>query len=112
MKILFDENVTRKLKKDLPDFEVWTVSEMGWKGKKNGVLLREILTEGFEALITGDKNIEHQQNFRDYPIPVVILNTRFLFYKDLKPLAPLVTVFLNNKPKAGINKIPNSTLLS
>jgi len=106
MKILFDENVTRKLKKDLPFFEVWTVAEMGWKGKKNGELLREILTEGFEALITGDKNIEHQQDFKNYPIPVIILNTKFLFYEDLKPLAPQVTAFLNNQPNTGISKIP------
>lgn len=106
MKILFDENITRKLKTDLSVFEVWTVSEMGWKGKKNGEELRKILAEGFEALITGDKNIEHQQNFRDYPIPFVILNTRFLSYKDLKPLAPQVTALLKNQPNAGINKIP------
>lgn len=106
MKILFDENITKKLKLDLPEFDVWTVSEMGWKGKKNGELLREMLIEGFESLITGDKNLEHQQNFKDYPIPVIVLNTRFLFYKDLQPLASQITSFLQNQPKAGINKIP------
>jgi predicted nuclease of predicted toxin-antitoxin system len=35
MKILLDENLPRKLKTDfVPDFEVKTVGEMDWLGKK------------------------------------------------------------------------------
>ncbi len=86
MKILLDENVNQKLKNDLSDFEVWTISETGWRGKNNGDLLKEMLEERFEALITGDKNLEHLQNFECYPIPVIILNTTFLFYNSNKPL--------------------------
>ncbi len=106
MKILLDENVNRKLKNDLFEFEVWTISEMGWRGKKNGDLLKEMLKEGFKALITGDKNIEHQQNFKDYPIPVIILNTTFLFYDSIKVLAPEIIELLSNSTKAGVIKIP------
>jgi len=39
MKILLDECVTRKIKKLLNDFEVYTVAEMGFKGLKKGKLL-------------------------------------------------------------------------
>jgi predicted nuclease of predicted toxin-antitoxin system len=41
MKILLDENVNKKLKKFLPEFEIFTVREMNWLGKKNLFLLSE-----------------------------------------------------------------------
>jgi len=106
MKILLDENVNRKLKNDLSGFETWTIAEMGWSGKKNGDLLKEILEESFDALITGDKNMEHQQNFESYPIPVIILNSKFLFYDSIRVLAPDIVHFLRSHPKSGIVKIP------
>ena len=36
MKILLDECVTHKLKKSLSEYEVYTVTEMGFSGLKNG----------------------------------------------------------------------------
>lgn len=40
MKILLDENLPRKLKTDLgSEFDVKTVRDMGWLGKRNGELL-------------------------------------------------------------------------
>lgn len=38
MKILLDECVTKKLKAYLKDFEVSTVTALGWSGVKNGKL--------------------------------------------------------------------------
>jgi len=38
MKLLFDESIPGRIKQDLIDFEVSTVSEMGWAGKSNGDL--------------------------------------------------------------------------
>ena len=40
MRILFDECVPRPLKRELTDYEIRTVAEMGWSGKKNGELLQ------------------------------------------------------------------------
>ena len=71
MKILFDENVPKKLKRDLEDFSIFTVQELGWEGKDNGVLLEAMLSDHFDVLITGDKNMENQQNFA---------NIRYLFF--------------------------------
>jgi predicted nuclease of predicted toxin-antitoxin system len=42
MKILLDESLPRRLKKDLTGHAVRTVPEMGWQGKKNGELIREL----------------------------------------------------------------------
>jgi len=35
MKLLLDENLPRKLKRDLPGHEVFTVREMDWDGLEN-----------------------------------------------------------------------------
>jgi len=40
MKLLLDECVVRKLKRDLVGHDVTTVMEAGYSGLKNGVLLR------------------------------------------------------------------------
>ncbi len=106
MKILLDENLPKKLKRDLSDFEVFTVQDMGWDSQKNGVLLVSMLRESFDILITGDKGMEHQQNFETYPIPVILFNTHFLYYRDLKPLAPQIIRLLRSNLKAGVTRVP------
>lgn len=90
MKLLLDENLPRKLKQVLGDHDAYTASDMGWKGKSNGELLSAMLNDGFEVLLTADKNLRHQQNFLTYPIPVVVLNALFITYDDLLPLIPKV----------------------
>jgi hypothetical protein len=63
MRILLDECVPRPLKRELTDYEVRTVVEMGWSGKKNGELLR-LMTPFppedylFSCPLTGDMNFK------------------------------------------------------
>ena len=73
MKLLLDENLPRRLKNDLSDHEIFTVREKEWNGLRNGELLQRMIDDGFHALLTFDKNLEHQQNFRLYPISVLVL---------------------------------------
>ena len=75
MKILLDECVTKKLKRFLADHEVFTVTEMGWSGLKNGKLMLKCVENDFEILLTIDKNLTFQQNLKRYPLAVVVLNT-------------------------------------
>jgi predicted nuclease of predicted toxin-antitoxin system len=75
MKILLDECVTKRLKPHLSRHEVATVNEKGWTGLKNGQLMAAASADGFDLLLTIDKNIQHQQNIGNYPLIVVILNT-------------------------------------
>ena len=72
MKILLDECVTKHLKPLLIGHEVSTVREMGWSGVKNGKLMTLCVENGFEILLTIDKNLQHQQNLDKYPITIVI----------------------------------------
>lgn len=66
MKLLLDENLPKRLKSDFPEHEIFTVREKGWNGIKNGPLLQLMLDKGFHALLTFDKNLQHQQNFSKY----------------------------------------------
>ena len=94
MRLLLDENVPRQLKRDIIGHEVFTVREKRWNGKKNGELLGLMLAEQFDALITADKNLQHQQNFERYPIPVVVLHTFRITYENIKPLVPRLNALL------------------
>ena len=63
MKLLLDENLDVKLRHRLwPHHEAYSVREMNWQGKQNGELLDLLLAHDFGAVITADRNIEHQQN--------------------------------------------------
>lgn len=44
LRILLDECAPRPWKRELVDYEIRTVVEMGWSGKKNGELLRLMCT--------------------------------------------------------------------
>lgn len=74
MKILLDECVTKRLKPHLTEFEVFTVSEMKWNGIKNGQLMALCIDNGFELLLTIDKNLMFQQNLDRYKLTIAVLN--------------------------------------
>lgn len=74
---------------------------MGWQSKKNGELLALMLAEGFDALITFDKNLRHQQNFAKYPIAVVVLNAFGNAFPFLEPLMPLMRERLRHPLPSG-----------
>jgi len=75
MKILLDECVTKRLKPCLLEFEVFTVSEMNWNGVKNGDLMALCIDNGFDLLLTIDKNLMHQQNLSKYKLTIAVLNS-------------------------------------
>jgi predicted nuclease of predicted toxin-antitoxin system len=94
MLLLLDENLPKRLKSDFPNHQIFTVWEKGWNGIKNGELLQLLLTNDFDALITFDKNLQHQQNFLKYPITVFVLNAINNTYIQLKPLTSVVNDIL------------------
>ncbi len=65
-----------------------TAQEMDWAGTENRRLLLLAAHQKFDALVTVDQGIEHQQNVKELPIPVVgMLVSR----NRLAELQPLVT---------------------
>jgi predicted nuclease of predicted toxin-antitoxin system len=74
MKILLDECLPIRLKQYLTGFEAYTVYEMGWSSLKNGKLMQKAIDSGFEALLTVDKNLQYQQNIKEYDISIVVFD--------------------------------------
>lgn len=94
MRVLLDEHLDRRLKPLFDrSFEVVTVRERGWGGKQNGALLRAAQAE-FDALVTMDQGIEHQQNLGTLALGVVILHAPSNRRQDTAPLIPRVNGLL------------------
>ncbi len=90
MRLLLDECVPRPLKRELRDYEVKTVVEMGWAGKKNGELLKLMMQESFTILLTTDQNLRYQQNLQQAGVAVVVMVAPSNRLPDLVPLIPSV----------------------
>ena len=105
MRLLLDENLPKRLKQDLKEYEVYTAADKGWAGVSNGKLL-ELLTENdFDALLTFDRNLQYQQNFTKYSIAVLVLNAPDNSYLTLSSLAPKIKDILNTQLKPGPTEI-------
>jgi len=75
VKILLDECVDQRFRRDLVGHEVITVQEAGWAGKKNGELLA-LAAKTYQVFITVDRNLYFQQNFSAFSIAVLVLSAR------------------------------------
>lgn len=88
MRLLLDENIPKKLKKDLAGHDVYTVQELRRDGNEDEEVLQFLIDFNFDALITYDKNLRFQQNFTKYPTPVIVLDTYTNAYPILKSIIP------------------------
>lgn len=95
MNLLLDECVTNDLKADLVGHDVSTIEDAGFKGLKNGELLR-VASVTFEVLVTVDQNLRFQQNMRNFDIAILVLKARRSTYPFLKPLIPAALEELTN----------------
>ena len=73
MKVLFDVNMPRPLRLELPRHEVVTAQAMGWGELVNGDLLKAADESGFDALVTADRNLRYQQNLTDRRIAILVV---------------------------------------
>jgi predicted nuclease of predicted toxin-antitoxin system len=102
MKILLDENIPAKVKFEFGEgYDVFTVRDMNWLGRKNGELLGLAAFNDFEVFITLDKNLKNQQNLNKVELTIILLlakdnkhQTLQLFIKKIKDL-----LIMKNIPK-------------
>jgi predicted nuclease of predicted toxin-antitoxin system len=87
VRILLDECLPKRLKRDLVGHEARTVPEMGWASKKNGELLA-LAEGGFDVFLTVDRNLSFQQDIARFNVAVVVLIAKGNRYSDLWPLMP------------------------
>ena len=86
-RVLLDECLPRKLKREFANCAVSTVPEMGWAGKKNGELMN-VAQGHFDVFVTADQNLQYQQNLAYADVGVIVLvavNNR------IESLAPLMS---------------------
>ena len=102
---MLDENLPKRLKETLLPHEVFTVRDKGWNGVKNGELLKLMLSENFAILLTFDKNLKYQQNFKKYSIPVIILNAPDNSFITLAKLQKKLLRLLEEELHAGPHEI-------
>ena len=98
MRVLLDECLDRRLKLQLADHEVRTVSEMGWAGTANGALLAAAQNE-FDVFLTVDASLPYEQNLQGFQIAVILLRAKTARLADLQPLLPrLAQALLRTRP--------------
>ena len=96
MRVLLDECLPRRLKRDLVGHDARTTPEMGWASKRNGDLLR-LAEWDFDVFLTVDRKLQHQQNLSTFNIAVVVLVAPSNTLADLQPL---MTTVLENLARA------------
>ncbi len=74
MRVLFDNGVPWAIADALPEHEVTFTRSAGWHELKNGELIRRAEAEGFDILLTTDKNIPYQQNLTGRRLALLILS--------------------------------------
>lgn len=96
----------RRLKGDFAEgHDLVTVAEAGWAGKKNGELLR-LAEREFDALVSTDKGIPHQQNVSRFDLAVVLLRARSNTREDLAPLMDEVNSALGSVEPGTVVRVP------
>src|SRR5206468_750995 len=92
--------ISLTLKINFPGHEVHSAKLIGWAGKKNGELLGLMALNGFDVLITHDKNLRHQQNLKNFNLTVIILSAKINRDIFVQPLIEKVQELL----KAGLKQ--------
>jgi len=86
VRVLLDEQLPRQLAAYLIGHEVRTVQQESWAGLKNGALLDRAEAAGFGVFLTGDHNLEFQQNVSRRQLGIVVLRAASNAIEDLLPL--------------------------
>lgn len=89
MRVLLDECLPRRLKRELLGHDARTALEMGWASKTNGDLLALAAAE-FDVFLTSDRNISYQQNVSAFEIAVIALVAGSNSIDDLRPPVPRI----------------------
>lgn len=74
MRVLFDQGTPAPLRNHLSGHQVSTAYELGWSNLKNGELLEQAQSHGFEVLVTTDQNLKYQQNLAKRQVAIVVLS--------------------------------------
>ena len=100
MRVLLDECLPRRLKRELVGHDARTAPEIGWGSKRNGELLA-LASGRFEIFLTADRNFSYQQDLSSFDVAIVVLVARSNRFDDLLPLVPRILDVLNSAPRGS-----------
>jgi hypothetical protein len=104
LRVYLDECVDRRLARELLGHEVRTARDQGWNGVANGKLLT-LVSQGFDVLVTVDRNLSFQQNLRSFSIAVIVLHARTNRLADLRPLVPALLRTIPVAPAGAVTVV-------
>jgi hypothetical protein len=105
---LLDENLPTKLKFEFGEnYEIKTVKDMAWLGKKNGELLGLATFNEFDFFITLDKNLKYQQSIKKFEIKFIVLLAFDNKHQTLQPFIEKIKEILEGE---NIHKITEISL--
>ncbi len=108
MRVLLDETLDWRLRRDLPGHEVESVPLLGWAGIQNGELVKKGIESGFEVLVTMDGKMLHQQNIARHTIAVIALRARSNRLDDTRPLMESLRVLLPQVKPGTVTFVPEA----
>lgn len=100
MRVLLDEDIPRKLKREIIGHDVATVREMRWNGIVNGDLLR-LASSLFDVFLTCDRNMQYQQNLANIGIAIVVLAVPRNNITAIRPIVPDILLVLSGDLQPG-----------
>jgi hypothetical protein len=108
VRVLFDQGTPVPLRDLLGEHNVSTAYERGWSTLKNGDLLDVAQKEGFEVLITTDRNLRYQQDLSTRSIAIVVLGTTS--WPRIRRGVPAVIRAVNGAASGSYLEVPFPTI--
>ena len=107
MKVLLDENIPHNLRQFLREHDVATVTYCGWGGLKNGELLKAAQGAGFEVFVTGDRELEFQQNLAEFSLAVIALSDNH--WPIISRYIPEITASIKSATPGALRRVDCGT---
>ena len=108
MRVLIDECLNWRLGRALTGHFCTSVQRMGWSGIRNGELLEKMRQERFDVFITGDRNLQFQQNLPVAGVAVVVLRAGSTRLAETLPLMSALLALLPNVKPGTVTFLPRS----
>jgi len=104
MRVLLDANLPQEFRHELSGHDVQTARFAGLNDLDDGALL-DRMSGRFDALVTMDTNLVHQQNLTNRPFAVIVLRARSNRMCDLRPLVPSLLRVLDETEPGELHEV-------
>lgn len=101
MRVLLDNNVNQDFAELISGHEIKHARDMGLAELENGDMIVAAEGAGFDVIVTADKRMQYQQTITDRRIAILVLNSLFIKWSFIAPLAPQVQRVLDAGVRLG-----------